>query len=90
VKSIRLDSEDEGVPCTAIREIALLKVGPAFSEGCRKLIVAGLQALHHPNIVRLLDVLQSDRKLTLVFEFVDMVCWEGSALLVSCGVLTLR
>jgi serine/threonine protein kinase len=25
LKRIRLDSEDEGVPCTAIREISLLK-----------------------------------------------------------------
>jgi cyclin-dependent kinase len=25
LKRIRLDNEDEGVPCTAIREIALLK-----------------------------------------------------------------
>ena len=25
IKNIRLESEDEGVPCTAIREISLLK-----------------------------------------------------------------
>eukprot|EP00053_Salpingoeca_punica_P024621 m.13959 g.13959 ORF g.13959 m.13959 type:complete len:320 (-) comp7008_c1_seq1:183-1142(-) len=53
LKRIRLQSEDEGVPCTAIREISLLK------------------ELHHPNIVRLYDVLHSERKLTLVFEFCD-------------------
>jgi cyclin-dependent kinase len=51
---MRLDSEDEGIPCTAIREIALLK------------------ELRHENIVRLLDVVQGDRKLTIVFEFCDM------------------
>jgi len=53
LKRIRLESEDEGVPCTAIREISLLK------------------ELHHDNIVRLLDVVHSEQKLTLVFEYVD-------------------
>lgn len=53
LKRIRLESEDEGVPCTAIREISLLK------------------ELNHPNIVRLYDVIHTERKLTLVFEFLD-------------------
>lgn len=53
LKQIRLDNQDEGVPCTAIREIALLK------------------GLRHPNIVKLLDVIHTNRKLILVFEFVD-------------------
>lgn len=53
LKRIRLDNEDEGVPCTAVREISLLK------------------ELQHPNIVRLHDVLHRDKKLTLVFEYVD-------------------
>jgi len=53
LKRIRLESEDEGVPCTAIREISLLK------------------ELNHPNIVRLYDVIHSERKLTLVFEYLD-------------------
>ncbi|XP_068081142.1 cyclin-dependent kinase 2 isoform X4 [Anabrus simplex] len=51
LKKIRLDSELEGVPSTAIREISLLK------------------ELNHPNVVRLLDVVHSDKKLHLVFEF---------------------
>eukprot|EP00126_Sphaerothecum_destruens_P011382 Sdes_comp20908_c0_seq1m18140 len=53
LKRIRLDSEEEGVPCTAIREISLLK------------------ELKHPNIVRLHDVLHTDKKLTLMFEYCD-------------------
>ena len=52
-KRIRLESEEEGVPCTAIREIALLR------------------ELKHPNVVRLHDVVHTDRKLTLVFEYLD-------------------
>ena len=53
LKRIRLEAEDEGIPGTAIREIALLK------------------ELQHPNIVRLFDVEHTDRKLTLVFEYLD-------------------
>lgn len=53
LKRVRLDNDEEGVPCTAIREISLLR------------------ELRHDNIVRLLDVVHSDRKLTLVFEFLD-------------------
>ncbi len=54
LKRIRLDTEEEGVPCTAIREISLLK------------------ELRHENIVKLLDVCHSEKKLTLVFEFLEM------------------
>ncbi|KAF9584730.1 cyclin-dependent serine/threonine protein kinase [Lunasporangiospora selenospora] len=53
LKRIRLDNEEEGVPCTAIREISLLK------------------ELKQNNIVRLYDVLHTEKKLTLVFEFLD-------------------
>ena len=53
LKRIRLEAEDEGIPGTAIREIALLK------------------ELQHPNIVRLFDVEYTERKLTLVFEYLD-------------------
>lgn len=54
LKKIRLESEDEGIPSTAIREISLLK------------------ELQHPNVVKLHDVIHSNKKLVLVFEFVDM------------------
>ena len=53
LKKILLESEDEDIPSTAIREIALLK------------------ELQHPNIVRLVNVLHTDKKLTLVFEYLD-------------------
>ncbi|CAM0137970.1 unnamed protein product [Umbelopsis sp. WA50703] len=53
LKRIRLDNEEEGVPCTAIREISLLK------------------ELKHPNILRLYDVLHTEKKLTLIFEYLD-------------------
>ncbi|RKP03094.1 hypothetical protein CXG81DRAFT_9981 [Caulochytrium protostelioides] len=54
LKKIRLETEDEGVPSTAIREISLLK------------------ELHHPNTVGLLDIVHSDVKLYLIFEFLDL------------------
>lgn len=53
LKRIRLDNEEEGIPCTAVREISLLR------------------ELHHPNIVKLHDILHTEKKLTLVFEYLD-------------------
>lgn len=53
LKRIRVDNEEEGIPCTAIREISLLK------------------EIQHDNIVKLYDVIYTDRKLTLVFEFAE-------------------
>ena len=66
LKKIRLESEEEGIPSTAIREIALLK------------------ELQHPNIVRLVNVLHTDKKLTLVFEYLDQ---DLKKLLDTCGQL---
>eukprot|EP00270_Netrium_digitus_P013156 TRINITY_DN4347_c0_g1_i4.p1 TRINITY_DN4347_c0_g1~~TRINITY_DN4347_c0_g1_i4.p1 ORF type:complete len:315 (-),score=86.68 TRINITY_DN4347_c0_g1_i4:201-1145(-) len=54
LKKIRLEAEDEGVPSTAIREIALLK------------------EMQHENIVRLQDVVHCDKRLYLVFEYLDL------------------
>eukprot|EP01064_Diplonema_japonicum_P018387 TRINITY_DN2707_c0_g1_i1.p1 TRINITY_DN2707_c0_g1~~TRINITY_DN2707_c0_g1_i1.p1 ORF type:complete len:330 (+),score=72.56 TRINITY_DN2707_c0_g1_i1:56-991(+) len=54
LKCIRLDNEEEGVTCTAIREVSLLK------------------ELKHPNIVKLHTVDLNEKKLTLVFEYLDM------------------
>lgn len=53
LKTIRLESGDEGIPSTAIREIVLLK------------------ELQHPNILKLANILHTDKKLTLVFEYLD-------------------
>jgi serine/threonine protein kinase len=48
-----LESEEEGIPSTAIREISILK------------------ELSHINIVQLKDVIHSNRKLILVFEYLE-------------------
>jgi len=53
LKKMKLEAEEEGVPSTAIREIALLK------------------QLNHANVVELIDVFCSTRKLVLAFEFCD-------------------
>lgn len=52
LKKIRKQQDEEGVPSSALREIALLK------------------ELIHVNIVKLLEVINTVKKLTLVFEYV--------------------
>lgn len=54
IKRVKMDHDDEGMPSTAIREVAVLK------------------SADHPNVVKLLDVHCSPRRLHLVFEFVDV------------------
>eukprot|EP00048_Salpingoeca_helianthica_P010656 m.153189 g.153189 ORF g.153189 m.153189 type:complete len:299 (+) comp15119_c0_seq9:1617-2513(+) len=54
MKKIKLDSEDEGIPATSIREISLLK------------------ELSHPNVVALKEIIHSEFKLYLLFEFIDL------------------
>ena len=65
LKKIRLNSREEGIPSTAIREIALLKelnhpniekYGSTFS-----LVIS-----------RLYDVIHTENCLTMVFEYLDM------------------
>ena len=70
LKRIRLEAEDEGIPSTAIRYEILSK--------CRLLCIpmnrreiSLLKELRHPSIVRLFDVVHTERKLTLVFEYLD-------------------
>nr|CAH0110540.1 unnamed protein product [Daphnia galeata] len=53
LKKIRLESESEGVPSTAIREITVLK------------------ELDHPHVVKLLDVVHVEKKIFLVFEYLN-------------------
>ena len=53
LKKIRLESDEEGIPSTAIREISVLK------------------ELDHPNIVTLEEIIHTNRKLILVFEYVE-------------------
>ena len=87
LKEIGLEADDEGIPSTAIREIALLKVGIGwgfwgvwggefwnFKLVCCndvKTLFRLQQELQHPNIVRLYDVIHTETELTLVFEFLD-------------------
>lgn len=52
LKKIRKQQDEEGVPSSALREIALLK------------------ELQHVNIVRLIEIMNTIKKLTLVFEYV--------------------
>jgi cyclin-dependent kinase len=77
LKKIRLEAEDEGVPSTAIREISLLKemkdenivrcVRPPSNDKLH------LEADRTWSVIfRLFDIVHSDTKLYLVFEFLDM------------------
>lgn len=52
LKKIKLTKEEEGIPSTTIREIALLK------------------EILHVNVVRLVDVIHSTKKMVMVFEFI--------------------
>lgn len=68
LKKIRLEDADEGVPSTAVREVSVLReLCTVADENAAAGLVDGGQ-----NIVRLLDVIHSDSKLVLVFEFLDM------------------
>lgn len=53
VKVTSWESQDEGVPTSAVREVSLLK------------------EVEHPCVVRLLDVFSEERKLCLVFEYME-------------------
>ncbi|GAA5855662.1 hypothetical protein JCM9279_003295 [Rhodotorula babjevae] len=60
LKKIRLEDEDEGVPSTALREVSvLMELGQSTHAGAEC-------------IVKLLDVIQLDESLSLVFEFLDL------------------
>ncbi|KAI3374873.1 hypothetical protein L3Q82_021413 [Scortum barcoo] len=74
LKRVRLDDDDEGVPSSALREICLLK------ELKHKNIVRCVKMSNQFDVskpqflllfCRLHDVLHSDKKLTLVFEYCD-------------------
>ena len=71
MKKIRLESEDEGVPSTAIREISLLKelqhpniVGLQVAVGAHHLLITIIALCQ--------DVLMQEAKLYLIFEFLTM------------------
>ena len=75
MKKIRLESEDEGVPSTAIREISLLKELQHPNIVCLQVLYQQKKVLlgYNSNIWLLLqDVLMQEAKLYLVFEFLTM------------------
>lgn len=87
LKKIRLEQEDEGVPSTAIREISLLKE-MQHGNIVRYMLISLILITHRkysfcpfqfPNLVndsviffRLQDVVHSEKRLYLVFEYLDL------------------
>ena len=88
LKKIRLEADDEGIPGTAIREIALLKelqhanivrlcvrsqhfLTRAHRRLTRRALPPPL-SFPAPALRRRYDVVHTERKLTLVFEFLDL------------------
>ncbi|KAJ6666690.1 hypothetical protein lerEdw1_020414 [Lerista edwardsae] len=85
LKRVRLDDDDEGVPSSALREICLLKElkhknivslqqRPSRAggrAGAVQVSKVGAANWSPSSSGRLHDVLHSDKKLTLVFEFCD-------------------
>lgn len=69
LKKIRLEAEDEGVPSTSIREISLLK---ELSKDDNIVKYVSSLGQRFPLRPRLLDIVHSDAKLYLVFEFLDL------------------
>ena len=81
MKKIKLESEDEGVPSTAIREISLLKelqhpnivcLQVLYQQNDRGMGVINWLAYTNSNIMMFKDVLMQEAKLYLVFEFLTM------------------
>lgn len=68
LKKIRLESEEEGIPSTAIREVSILR------ELKHENIVQYLRdsVIHFLTLFRLLHVDYEDNKLYLVFEYLDL------------------
>uniref|UniRef100_M1CYE6 cyclin-dependent kinase n=1 Tax=Solanum tuberosum TaxID=4113 RepID=M1CYE6_SOLTU len=88
LKKIRLEQEDEGVPSTAIREISLLKEMQHANIVrynfvillCNCIVVIAIECNLDPALVscgyaisaRLQDVVHSEKRLYLVFEYLDL------------------
>ena len=75
MKKIRLETEDEGVPSTAIREISLLKElkhpNIVWYVYLRLVLLYDLVSFFVV-LDSLKDIVHSDEKLYLIFEFLDV------------------
>ena len=76
LKKIRLEAEDEGVPSTSIREISLLKELSKDPNIVKWVLSyplqwSSLRKIKLKTPLRLFDIVHSDAKLYLVFEFLD-------------------
>lgn len=74
MKKIRLESEDEGIPSTAIRFVCWfsLLLCKIVLTSCDYSEISLLKELKHPNVVGLKDVLMEESRLYLIFEFLSM------------------
>uniref|UniRef100_A0A3B3CCE9 Cell division protein kinase 5 n=1 Tax=Oryzias melastigma TaxID=30732 RepID=A0A3B3CCE9_ORYME len=87
LKRVRLDDDDEGVPSSALREICLLKelkhkniVRLVHCQTNKvELAYSVMTITSLCSFIRLHDVLHSDKKLTLVFEYCDQVSYSLSS-----------
>lgn len=75
IKRIRLESDQEGVPCTAIREISLLK--ELNHENIVKCVLSFFSFIHITCfqcrlLLRLYEIIHDPDELTLVFEYCDL------------------
>ncbi|EMS62695.1 Cyclin-dependent kinase A-1 [Triticum urartu] len=77
LKKIRLEQEDEGVPSTAIREISLLKEMQHGNIVKVSVSIDGLHCCYTEKLCaflarRLHDVVHSEKRIWLVFEYLDL------------------
>lgn len=89
LKKIRLESEEEGVPSTAIREISILKElqHPNIVQYAKynRMTLIKLSNICFFGVFSLIDVIHNETKLYLVFEFLDVDLKRQMDLVKSTG-----